>query len=126
MPGTTFKRCACVDPRSGRPLGATCPRLRSPRHGRWYFRVRLPGDRYPRRRGGFATQGEAAAALADLLRTDDRQVPPPEPDMTVGEWLDFWLSEKRKRSGASAAGKKVRSTTARGYESHIERHLKPT
>ena len=46
-------------------------------------------------------------------------------DTTVAEWLDFWLAEKRQRDGASAAGKKVRASTARSYEQYIEMYLKP-
>ena len=44
---------------------------------------------------------------------------------TVGEWLDYWLAEKTKLAGASAAGKPIRPTTARVYRQHIEHYLKP-
>ncbi|MCW2638327.1 MAG: site-specific integrase [Dactylosporangium sp.] len=63
---STFKRCGCRDPRTGRRLGNTCPRLRryngtgswSADHGTWHYRLELPatvdGARRQLRRGGFA------------------------------------------------------------------------
>ena len=124
MAGTTFKRCSCRDPLTGRPLGPACPKLRQARHGSWYYQLRL-GRGTLRRKGGFATQAAAEAALEDLRQqsamVDDQALL----DTTVGEWLDFWLAEKRKRDGASAAGKRVRASTARSYEQHIDLYLKP-
>jgi integrase len=124
MAGTTFKRCSCRDPETGEPLGANCPRLRQARHGSWYYQLRV-GRGELHRKGGFTTQAAAEAALADLrqeLRDVDGR---PTADITVAEWLQFWLAEKRKREGASAAGKKVRSSTARSYEAHVRLYLEP-
>lgn len=48
MKGTTFKRCSCRDPHSGRRLGRTCPQLRRPgggwsrSHGGWHAQIELP------------------------------------------------------------------------------------
>jgi hypothetical protein len=39
--GSTFKRCGCRDPRTGRQLGRRCPRLRERGHGSWYLAVEL-------------------------------------------------------------------------------------
>jgi integrase len=115
--GSTFKRCACRD-ETGRQLGATCPRLKSPRHGSWYLLAELPpganGRRRQHRRGGFTTQRDAQAAL-DALRTrlglgqevDDRQ--------TTGDYLEQWLIGKRR----------LRPTTARSYEMHLRLYLVP-
>ena len=124
MAGTTFKRCSCRNPETGEPLGPACPKLRQGRHGTWYFQFRRGRGRLVRK-GGFATQAAAEAALDEVRKTsavaDDFALV----DTTVGEWLDFWLSEKRKRDGASAAGKKIRSTTARSYAQHVDQFLKP-
>ena len=125
MAGTTFKRCSCRNPDTGQPLGGACPRLRQARHGSWYYQLRV-GRSKLYRKGGFETQAAADAAL-DELRThvnldDDQQ---DAEDLTVGEWLDFWIAEKSKRTGASAAGKKIRSTTTRSYQAHIDTYLKP-
>lgn len=67
---TTFKRCACRDPNTGRRLGNSCPKLYragtrswSSSHGSWHYRLELPptvdGRRHQLRRGGFATRTDA-------------------------------------------------------------------
>jgi hypothetical protein len=33
--GSTFKRCYCKDPATGRELGTACPDLAKRRHGTW-------------------------------------------------------------------------------------------
>ena len=80
--GSTYRRCSCRDPRTGRGLGSACPKLSGRRHGVWYYRLELPPDaagvRRPRRRGGFASQADAQAeldrarALLALPAGDDR------------------------------------------------------
>jgi integrase len=100
----------------GRPL--PCPKLKSSRHGTWYFAIDLPatpdGKRRKHRRGGFATEAAARIALDDLRRrlgvgqeVNDRQ--------TVGQWLESWFAGKRN----------LRSTTARGYRAHLDSYLLP-
>ncbi|EWM15304.1 tyrosine-type recombinase/integrase [Kutzneria sp. 744] len=76
MNGTTYKRCGCRDPHTGRALGAKCPRLRrrngawSSDHGIWHAQIELPpradGTRRPLRRGGHATQRDAENTLATI------------------------------------------------------------
>ena len=121
--GTVFKLCTCVDPVTGRRANRSCVELRKPRHGSWYYQFRLePGGRQ-HRRGGFATQAMANAAMQNAKAA--LLVKPAAPDMATGEWLVFWLEEKRRASGASAGGRKVAATTARGYASHLELYLLP-
>ena len=43
--GSTFKRCGCRDPRTGRQLGRRCPHLRGRGHGSWYLAVSCPRHR---------------------------------------------------------------------------------
>jgi len=125
MAGTTFKRCSCRNPDTGKPYGQQCPRLRQARHGRWYYQLRVGRGRL-HRKGGFATQAAAQTALEELRRAlDTSDGDEPISDLTVEDWLTFWLAEKRKRDGASAAGKKVRSSTARSYQAHIDTYLTP-
>lgn len=128
--GSTFKRCGCTDPVTGKALGKDCPKLRQRGHGSWTYAIDLPpgegGRRRYRRKGGFDTQRDAQAALDELrarVRIDDEY--DPTSTLTVAAWLDHWLSEKAKDTGSSAAGKKVRRSTARSYQIHIERYLKP-
>ncbi len=70
MKGSTYKRCGCTDA-NGKPLGASCPRLRGKNHGTWYYQAELStgpgGARRRQRQGGFATRRDAQAALVDLL-----------------------------------------------------------
>jgi hypothetical protein len=111
--GAVYRRCGCRDEPGGRLLGARCPRLRSPRHGRWYFSVELPsaaGTRRRVRRGGFATRA-AVAALEALTPT----AAAPDPGLTTGEWLERWLGSRVS----------LRASTARGYAAHIRGYLVP-
>ena len=68
--GSTFKRCGCRDPRTGRQLGRRCPHLRERGHGSWYLAVELSAAPDGRRRrvrlGGYATRAAAQAALGRL------------------------------------------------------------
>ncbi|VVJ22673.1 Integrase [Amycolatopsis camponoti] len=71
--GSTFKRCSCKNPTTGRRLGTACPKIKrrngawSSDHGTWFFQAELPhqhdGTRRTRRRGGYATQTEAQGQL---------------------------------------------------------------
>ena len=70
MTGSTFKRC---------PHGTGCPELTRRRHGSWFYAVRLDttAGRVLVRRGGFALERDAQAALrqaGDLIALDDDAV----------------------------------------------------
>ncbi|MEV8510847.1 site-specific integrase [Dactylosporangium sp. NPDC051484] len=61
MKGSVKRYCTCVDPSTGRQLGAKCPSLSDSKHGEWNYRERLTtstGVREMRRRG-FATRTAA-------------------------------------------------------------------
>jgi integrase len=130
MKGSVYKRCGCRGA-DGKQLGASCPRLKAAGHGAWYAAIELPpgpnGKRsqHRRRLDGVRTKAEAFDALRDLLRRSGHgQLV--EIRQTVGDWLAFWLTEKTKPSGASAAGPKIRATTARVYRQHVDDYLVPT
>jgi integrase len=116
--GSTYKRCTCTDPQTGRRLGTSCPKLSSARHGSWYFSLELPddgsGQRRQLRRGGFSSQREALDALAAARQHVDEGF---DGDMTltVGRWLDEWL-EGRVR---------LRPGTAVSYRQHLRLYLRP-
>jgi len=91
--GSVYQRCGCRDKATGRLLGAACPGLRSREHGSWNFSADLPsaaGDRRRARRGGFATQDAAAAALEALASP----AAGPEPGLSTREWLSRWLASR--------------------------------
>jgi integrase len=77
MKGSTFKRCSCTDPTTGRRLGRSCPKLGrasggwSRSHGLWYWQIDLPatvdGRRRTLRHGTYPNQSDADTVL-DAVR----------------------------------------------------------
>ncbi|MBV2366006.1 tyrosine-type recombinase/integrase [Streptomonospora nanhaiensis] len=78
--GSTFKRCSCRHPQTGKPLGTACPKLKrpdgrwNPGHGSWGYQIELPptttGRRRQARRTGLGSQDAARQELdhiKDLL-----------------------------------------------------------
>jgi hypothetical protein len=63
------------------------------------------------RRGGFASQEEAAAALGRLSRVTGNA----EPGLATGQWLSRWLASRVS----------LRASTARSYGAHIRSYLAP-
>ena len=66
LKGTTYKRCGCKDPSTGKPLNQHCPQLPKRRHGTWMFATRIDTTKVAARRlkrGGYATETAAANAL---------------------------------------------------------------
>lgn len=112
--GSVYRRCGCRDEATGRLLGARCPGLGAPEHGSWYFSADLPsavGERRRVRRGGFATQAAAVAALGALACP----AVGPDPGLSTGEWLSRWLASRAS----------LRASTARSYAAHIRGYLVP-
>lgn len=117
MKGSTYKRCRCR--RDGRELGAKCPQLHradgswNPNHGSWFFRVELEPDADGRRRilrrGGYATQRAAQAALDEAKGKAARGVDVTD-RVTVKRYLDEWIAGKVD----------LRPTTRRSYRQHID------
>ena len=118
MKGSTFKRCGCRDG-AGKPLGGSCPRLRSKNHGTWYYKAELPmgpkGERRIKRRGGFVTRQDADVALTDLLDRVNKRTHIDAGRQPVGGYFEQWLAGKAQ----------IRSTTARSYAEHVTLYLTP-
>jgi site-specific recombinase XerD len=72
----------------------------------------LPGRRGRLRRGGYLTRREAIAARDTLLGDGDTVT---AEGWTMQRWLRYWLTTRTK----------IRPTTLRSYEIHVERHLIP-
>ncbi|MEJ8653855.1 site-specific integrase, partial [Streptomyces sp. MS1.AVA.3] len=72
MKGSTLRRCYCRDPKTGKELSGSCPKLKNKNHGVWLVRQDLPpredGTRRLFRRYGYATKTEAQGDL-DKVRT---------------------------------------------------------
>ncbi|MFD7769815.1 tyrosine-type recombinase/integrase [Streptomyces sp. NPDC059787] len=130
----TFKRCACKGPLThpdGTPvlddngeqkighLERACPRLKERTHGSWYYQIELErdgtGKRKRPRKGGFATQAEAAAKAEEVWRASKAGVNVLS-DETVTEFLARWLKKKKTE---------LKRTTAHEYERDIQLYLVP-
>ena len=64
--GSTYKRCGCTDPGSGKQLGAACPDIARRRHRTWTYEIRIDVTRTDGRklkRGGFERESDASSAL---------------------------------------------------------------
>ncbi|SHM57024.1 hypothetical protein SAMN05216268_11214 [Streptomyces yunnanensis] len=117
MKGSTFRRCACRNPETGKHYGQSCPKLSNKRHGVWNVRQELPadedGNRRTFRRSGYASKTEAQAdldkvrALLAIPSDDD-----PEGRTRIGDLLasvaakkeaipDFEETKRRFRTGQS-------------------------
>jgi integrase len=72
--GSTFKRCYCKDPDTGKERGADCPDLDKRRHGTWCLKIRLDTtatDGRQLKRSGFAREADASDTLdkvRDLIK----------------------------------------------------------
>jgi integrase len=112
--GSVFRRCGCRDQETGKLLGTRCTKLRSARHGSWYFSADLPsaaGQRRRVRRGGYATRAAAAAALEALAGPAAALAP----GLTTREWLQRWLASRVS----------LRTSTSRSYAAHVRGYLVP-
>lgn len=119
MKGATFKRCACKDPATGRLLDRSCPKLKSSKHGSWFYVVELPagpeGKRRQQRRGGFTSRREAEDALNAVVAQLSSGAFVDAGRLTVGQYLDEWLAGKAK----------LRPSTRASYGQHLDLYLKP-
>lgn len=155
MRGSTFRRCACRDPQTGKQYGQSCPRLNQRRHGTWGVRQELPpaadGDRRTFRRGGYGSAAEAQVdldALRALLALPDAD--DADGQQRIGDLLagvassggplpDLDETRRKLHSGQSLtakttvgewldewiSGRKIRTNTIERYKRDIRIHLKP-
>lgn len=153
--GSTFKRCGCKDPETGKPYNRRCPDLTKRRHGTWCFDIRIDTtEKIGRRlsRSGHETQGAAMEALDDvrdllkLAGANDRM------RKKIGDMIFErsrfggelpTVDEVRRKLGAGAdpnapeatvgewleewyAGKRaLKLSTKRGYRQHLDHYLIP-
>ncbi|MFD4604085.1 tyrosine recombinase XerC [Streptomyces sp. NPDC058464] len=155
MKGSTYRRCSCRDPKTGKELGSSCPKRKGRKHGYYSIRQELPprenGTRRSFSRAGYESLKDAQADLdhvRSLLALADKD----DPDLLqrLVDMLEEVATEKvplpaieetrrRLRAGLALRGsltvgewldqwfaaKKRRKTTLNGYASHIRVHLKP-
>lgn len=116
MRGSVFKRCQCRDANGKRVRSCRKP------HGSWAFTVDAghdtkTGKRRQVTRSGFRTRDAADIALTKELAALDAGTWLDDRGMTVGAWLDQWLSE------LEAAGRAVK--TVANYRGHVRDIWKP-
>ena len=114
--GFTFKRCPCppVTNEAGKVLA--CKR----KHGSWYFAAETrstDGKRRQVKRGGFATQADAQAALTAFAEAQNTGTWTDDRNLTVSEFLTDWLAKKVANG--------LRPTTERSYRWHITGYVTP-
>ncbi|WP_103382522.1 site-specific integrase [Pseudonocardia dioxanivorans] len=124
--GHVYKRCGCtqVDEQGRRrQLGKNCPKLKrpdgawNPRHGTWTFAISVAGRGGERKqvvRGGFATQGDAQAAMDELKGKASRGVDVAS-RLTTRDYLRTWLAGK----------KDIKLNTLTSYTGHVDRYFEP-
>ncbi len=153
MNGTTYKRCGCRDPQTGRQLNGACPKLKNRGHGRYGYVARIPtsGGEWQLRRAVSEYKRDAVAELEqvsrllDLARGDDHLaalIGDMIRDKTLRGGALPTTEEVDRRLGAGRdlersmttgewldewfAGKNdLRRTTRRYYASNIRVYLKP-
>lgn len=155
MKGSTYHRCYCRDSDTGKPLGKSCPKLASRKHGSYAIRQELPnrpdGSRRAFNRSGYESRKAAQADLdqvRELLHIPDSD--DPEGLAQIADLLEQVGHEKaplpdveeirrRLTSGQDLqnrltvgewldqwlAGKRGRQTAISRDESSIRLHLKP-
>ncbi|MFC1228516.1 tyrosine-type recombinase/integrase [Streptomyces sp. Sce081] len=155
MKGSTYRRCSCRDPKTGKELGSSCPKRNSRNHCTYSIRQELPpredGSRRSFARGGYASLKAAQAdldhvrALLGLAESDDL-----EGVQLIAEMLSEVsrdklplpdVEETRRRLNAGQdlvgsltvaewldrwlAGKRIRKSGLSRYETDVRVHLKP-
>ncbi|MFJ7422775.1 tyrosine-type recombinase/integrase [Streptomyces uncialis] len=79
-------------------LEKDCPKLTRRDHGSWYYSFELPpgigGKRQQAKKGGFATQEQAASRAKEVWKSSQAGVNVLT-DETVGEFLRRWLRKKK-------------------------------
>ncbi|MBR4744072.1 MAG: site-specific integrase [Oscillospiraceae bacterium] len=94
--------------------------IRLRKDGRWEGRAVIGYDEkgLPKTKNVLAkTKTECIAKLNVLKEEISTNVPEPKPDLTFGEWMDFWYRTYSKPH--------LRSSTAQEYESNIYKHIIP-
>jgi integrase len=118
MKGSVYKRCQCPVQRNAKGERLAC----KIKHGSWTYIADAghdpaTGRRRQLRGSGFATKGEAEAALAELVDSVGKGTTAHDGRQTFKAYLEGWIIEK-ERNG-------LRPTTARGYRAHIDDLIVP-
>lgn len=96
MKGSVYRACWCRDPETKKPYHSRCPKLRSPKHGKWYARYDSSSE--TRRQpvlGPFGKKTEAEEALAAAVAREGGGAAAHDRSLRIGPYLDSYLAGKR-------------------------------
>ncbi len=121
MRGSVFQRCFCRDPETRRPLGRSCPKLKTKGHAAgWFFRYDAPRGPEGKRRqpevGPFSTQKAAEEALAAELARIGGGSQVTDRGLLIRDYLDQWLAARKLR---------LKPRTFDSYREAAELYFKP-
>lgn len=118
--GTVQRKCSCRNPATGRPYGASCPKLTQPDHGSWWARYSAPpGPDGKRRRpalGPYPSEPQARQELNRALQRIDDTSHDIDRRITIAHYLDQWLERKQLELAAN---------TYESYREAVVLYLRP-
>ena len=122
--GRVYRRCnRCARP-TAQKSGRRCRRTPCPGEVRWALVIDVAPEGAKRRRvarTGFATKGEADAALGSLKAEISSNGAYKAPErISVGAYLNRWLEAR-----SALIGSEIRESTYRENRRHIEQYIKP-
>jgi integrase len=110
--GSLQRKCVKGHPRAASKCSSRCIR--------WYPRLELPrapdGTRRFQALGGYATRGQAEAALADALACRSQGITLDPAKLTVDQYLDRWLAHIQTT---------LRARTVERYRALLAHHVRP-
>lgn len=106
MRGSVYRTCFCRDPGTGRRYArkSPCPKLKSPKHGKWYARYDSATE--SRRQpviGPFDKKADAEEELAAAIAREGGGAAVRDRQLRVAAYLDAYLAGKRKLKPRSRA-----------------------
>ena len=121
MSSDVTRRCGCRD-EQGKQYGAKCPKLKSPRHGTWGYRLSAgftpdTGKRRYVRESGFASHEDAKTAKLAAEKKLHGGTYKFE-KQTVDKYLAAWFARAVKNGD-------LKPSSAHMYERYLERDIRP-
>lgn len=115
------RRCGCRD-ENGKQYGRACPKMKSPRHGTWGYRLSAGTDPASGKRRWVSRAGFATAEAAKTARNADEKKLLSKnfkfDKITLGEFLSAWLDRQEQHE-------ELKPSTIRMYRRYIDNDIKP-
>ncbi len=115
------RRCGCRD-ENGKQYGKSCPKMKSPRHGTWGYRLSAGTDPITNKRRWVSRAGFPTAEAARTARNADEKKLLSKnfkfDKTTVGEFLTGWLDRQEQHA-------ELKPSTIRMYRRYIDNDIAP-